>query len=247
MNPTSVSLPYTMYNGIIYHDTEQDYNSNRILYEAPYANFDSSGTFRMMLRKWHSTHDDPDGKPVALNSHVYFYNTTNGGTTNFGYIGTSQIQMLKMYAIAEVDNLTISGISYWRIRLKQYPTWGSDYINISGYTNIESLSVGNHVRAAVFNYYGAEFFPYHPPTLSSTNHENSALFDMYHGFRGETRDGATRTSAEYRRAVVGNIGVPSNSRIPSETDYALQINGIIRDLHDPNRAWPERSALSSGL
>tara|TARA_Y100000593_G_scaffold1736_2_gene3475 strand:+ start:1190 stop:3733 length:2544 start_codon:yes stop_codon:yes gene_type:complete len=246
MVPSSVSLPYTMYKGIIYYDTEQDYNSNRILYEAPYANFDSNGTFRVMLKKWHSTHDDPDGKPVANNSHVYFYGSTNGGSTNFGYIGTSQIQMLKMYAISEVDNYNYSGTDYWRIRLKDSYGFGDNYINISGYTNLSALDLGNHVRAAVFNYHGSEFFPYHPPTTSSSSHKDSALYTMYHGFRGETRDNATRTSAEYRRAVINSTGLPSGSRIASEMDYALRINGIIRDLHDPNRAWPGRTALSSG-
>ena len=234
---------FTMYNGVIFYDENDEFNSNRTTYEVPYCNFDGSGVGRMLLARLSAHQSDDSAKPVANNSHVYFYGT--GGNTSFNYI--SGVSMLAMYAVSEVDSFNYSGTDYWRVRLNQYQSFGSPYLSISGATNA-TMSIGSHVRAAVFNYKGAEFFPYLPLTDGSGGSEDSAFGKLSPIFRATTRDGAIRVSSKYVRTVAlsGGHTAPSN-RIRGETDDpCLEMNGFVKSLSGGEWSHSGRSAQSTG-
>ena len=240
----SSAEPFTMYNGVIFYDENDEFNSNRTLYEAPYINYDGSGVGRMLLKRTTSAHDADNAKPVAHNSHVYFYGT--GSSTSMGsYAGG--VSMLTMYAIAEVDSFSAFGSSFWRIRLNQYQSFGSPYLSVSGATNA-TMVTGSHVRAAVFNYKGAEFFPYLPLTSGSGGGEDSAMGKLHPIFRATERDGAVRCSSKYVRAVALSGGhTAPNNRIRGETDdIALEMNGFVKQLSGTEWYHYGRTATSTG-
>ena len=235
---------WTMYNGVIFYDENDEFNSNRTLYEVPYVNFDSSGVGRMLLKRNHSSQDADDAKPVAYNSHVYFYGT--GSSTSMGsYAGG--VSMLTMYSIAEVDSFSAFGSSFWRIRLGQYFSFGSNYLNITGATNA-TMVTGSHVRAAVFNYRNSEFFPYLPLTSGSSGSEDSAMGKLFPIFRATERDGAVRCSSKYVRTVATYSGHNAPTvRIRGETDDpCLEMNGFIKQLSGTEWSHFGRTATSVG-
>jgi len=240
----STAEPFTMYNGVIFYDENDEFNSNRTLYEVPYVNFDSSGVGRMLLKRNHSSQDADDAKPVAYNSHVYFYGT--GSSTSMGsYAGG--VSMLVMYSIAEVDSFSAFGSSFWRIRLGQYFSFGSNYLNITGATNA-TMVTGSHVRAAVFNYRNSEFFPYLPLTSGSSGSEDSAFGKLSPVFRATERDGAVRCSSKYVRTVATYSGHNAPTvRIRGETDDpCLEMNGFVKQLSGTEWYHYGRSAQSTG-